>query len=107
MLNVGFPVFDMKSTNNYLFIAGGGGSKEYGKENGIKIISKSNFMNNTGKPDYFYKTNDLIVYLQIFSEKKGEVNNTFQEIELDEAPSIADNFISADTELQILLSLNF
>lgn len=101
MINVGFPVFDLKSSNEYLFIAGGGGSKEYGKENGIMVIRKSSFMKDTNKPDYFYKTSDLIIYLQIFSERKEEINNLFSEIELDNAPQMADGFESTEIETHI------
>lgn len=101
MLSVGFPVFDLKSTNEYLFIAGGGGSKEYGKENGVMAIRKSSFIKQAEKAEFFYKTSDLIIYIQIFSERKEEITSLFPEIELDEAPEMADGFGSTETETYI------
>ena len=62
MFNVGFPLFDLKSSNEYIFIAGGGGSKEYGKENGVIAIRKNNLTSNLQKPEFFYKTSNIRFY---------------------------------------------
>ena len=66
MLNVEIPLFDLKGSNEYIFLAGGGGSKEYGKDNGVMAIKKSVFNEKLEKVTAFYKTSDFIVYLQIF-----------------------------------------
>lgn len=101
MANIGFPLFDLKSTNDYLFLAGGGGSKEYGKENGIMAMKKVNLVHNVSKVDHFYKTSDFILHLQIYTERKDEILNLYPEISLEDAPAMADGFDSTESELVI------
>jgi hypothetical protein len=101
MLNVGIPLFDLKSSKDYIFIAGGGGNKEYGKENGVMAIKKSSLNENLEKVSLFYKTADFITYLQIYTENVEESDNLYKDISLEEAPETADGFNTSDESMTI------
>lgn len=67
MANAEIPLFDMKIAGPYIFCAGGGGSKEYGKENGIAVARKEAVSRGMGRIDCFYKTKDLISSIQVYT----------------------------------------
>lgn len=107
MLNIGLPLFDLKSTNDYLFIAGGGGSKEYGKENGVMAIQKTSLVRSAQKVKCFYKTTDFIVFLQVYTERLTEASTLLPVIPIEEAPSIADGYASSESEFTIPYGKDF
>lgn len=71
------PLFDLSASKSYIVAAGGGGNKEYGKENGIIVIDKS-----LGKikQENFYKTEDFIKSVEVFYE--GQECDDFEEDDL-------------------------
>jgi len=68
MIDTHIPLFGLSSTKNYIFVAGGGGDKAYGKENGFIVIFKDSLTQETIK---FYKTEDFIRSVSVCSESSS------------------------------------
>lgn len=60
MLNATFPLFDLKIVNEYVLVAGGGGDKAYGRENGVIAYDKKSLVDKSNKKLAFYQTHDSI-----------------------------------------------
>lgn len=81
-----FPVFSLKTYYNYVIAAGGGGSKDFGKKNGILILDETTY-----KDIAFYETEDIIVGLSI---SRGEMCLEIDDLRRDEE----DSSISTSTK---------
>lgn len=70
MVDTKIPIFDLQSSEHYIFAAGGGGSKEYGKGNGIvAILSPSaNRDSNTLKIEDAFETKDPVTGIQVYKD---------------------------------------
>lgn len=95
MKDIGFPLFDLKSTNSYLFAAGGGGSKDYGKDNGVIALRKNRI---NKEPFILYKTVDFITQIETYTENEEEKTQEMRRLALKEAPKIGDTFESIDLD---------
>lgn len=58
-----FPVFSLKTYKNYIIYAGGGGNKDFGKQNGIGILDETTCIDIA-----YYETQDLILEVTISGE---------------------------------------
>lgn len=94
MKNLNFPVFALKTTKNYVFVAGGGGNRDYGKENGIVAFKKSDLNEEDKEYEDIYKTNDIIVHLQVYTPIENEQNYALQKLVIKERPAIAEKLDS-------------
>lgn len=66
MANAEIPLFDLKAAGSYIFCAGGGGSKEYGRENGIVVAKKVPGSRKMSQIVCSYKTKDIITSIQAY-----------------------------------------
>ncbi|WUR03003.1 WD40 repeat domain-containing protein [Vairimorpha necatrix] len=76
-----FPIFTLKTYENFVIVAGGGGEEKDGKNNGIIILNDT-----TSKDIAFYGTEDMILDLFI---SKGYIS-----LELDNNDKTKDNSFS-------------
>jgi len=98
MTNSRFPTFTLETTKNYVFVAGGGGSEDYGKENGILAFRKSKVGKAEEKPKDFFKTSDIILQLRVFTESSNELCSQVEELAIKERPAIAEKLEMSDSE---------
>lgn len=85
-----FPTFTLATTKNYVFVAGGGGSEEYGKKNGVLAYRKSSMGKKDEKAEDFFKTSDIILQLFVFADDPNERNTEFEKLSIAERPAIAE-----------------
>lgn len=69
-----FPVFSLKTYKNFVIYAGGGGNKDFGKQNGIGILDET-----TCTDIAYYSTEDLILEVVV----SGETVIEYDEDDLD------------------------
>ncbi|KAM0680408.1 hypothetical protein GINT2_001468 [Glugoides intestinalis] len=99
MINAGFPIFSMKATKSFLFVAGGGGNKDYGKKNGVFAIRKDTVSKDSDKFADVYETTDIILKLQVYTLNEKELEEKKEKIALKGMPIIQENSRSADSSL--------
>jgi hypothetical protein len=56
-----FPIFSLKARNGLVIAAGGGGSRELGRSNGVVVVDESTY-----KDLEFYETDDIIVDIEVY-----------------------------------------
>lgn len=98
MACVGFPTFALKTTKNYVFVAGGGGNKDYGKQNGIVVFKKENISKRPEDFEDFFKTDDFILHLQVYTSCEEEQNGQAERLLVRERPAVAEKFDTSDSE---------
>ncbi|ELA41991.1 uncharacterized protein VICG_01008 [Vittaforma corneae ATCC 50505] len=98
MTCVDFPTFTLKTTKNYVFVAGGGGNKDYGKQNGVVAFRKENISKELGDFEDFFQTDDFILHLQVYTSCEEEQDGQMERLLIRERPAIAEEFDPSDSE---------
>lgn len=110
MIDAGIPIFDLKSTKEYIFVAGGGASKEPGKGNGIVAIRKPGSGKSKGKlviADTFvtdepitdihaYEEEERIYYKEYKGRKESGINGIVLPDGDSQSTELSDGMIEDD-----------
>lgn len=106
--------FDLAGTSTHLVAAGGGGSTDYGKRNGILIAKKGEL---DAQSAVFYETEDIIRHVRVYREREGyedfptdEYSDEDGEASLEEphaGPAMANQKVSASEFFIAAAGLSF
>lgn len=98
MKNVNFPTLAFKSSKNYIFAAGGGGDKDYGKENGIMAFRMSDVLKDGDDYEDVFKSVEIIHEPNVRSPNVEEQNHVIDKLVIKERPAIAEMLDTLDGE---------
>nr|AGE96318.1 hypothetical protein ECU09_1720 [Encephalitozoon cuniculi] len=95
-MRVSFPVFTLQAKAGFVIVGGGGGEKEFGKTNGIKVLDAL-----CSKELAHYSTDDIIVDIGVFSSEDefpqvGEDDMSWDEYDEENPDSLHGGSTSAD-----------
>lgn len=89
MKDTNIPLFDLVTTPSLIIVAGGGGNKAFGKENGIVFIHK-NDINSTKPAEFIYKTEDFIRKVKVYMEDEPCEDYEIDDISMEQESDSSD-----------------